>query len=414
MSEQERKDKAPARHAVAGVADKPKRQLSLGVVLAVVALTAAVSFIAGARGNELANLVRGGQNADLPAKLDYSELDAVYSTLRNNYDGQLSTQELLDGAKKGLVEASGDPYSEYFTDTEANQFFSDLDGEFSGIGAELGIKEDILTIISTIDGSPAQKAGLRAGDAIGLVNEEDTSSWSIDEAVSNIRGEKGTTVKLTIRRGDEVKEINVVRDDIVNPSVRQEILDGNIGYLRLSRFNDTDTLRLSEAAARDFKQRGVKGVILDMRGNGGGYVTAAQEIAGLWLDSSKTVVEERQGSKVIENLKATGDPVLKGVPTIVLVDNYSASASEIVAGALKDHGAARLVGEQTYGKGSVQTIKDVIGGGQLKVTVAKWYTPNGKNIDGEGIAPDVEVSLSEEDFEADRDPQRDRALELLK
>lgn len=414
MSEQERKDKAPVRHAVAGKGSKPKRQLSLGVVLAVVALTAAVSFIVGARGNELANLVRGGQNADLPAKLDYSELDAVYSTLRNNYDGQLSTQELLDGAKKGLVEASGDPYSEYFTDTEANQFFSDLDGEFSGIGAELGIKEDILTIISTIDGSPAQKAGLRAGDAIGLVNEEDTSSWSIDEAVSNIRGEKGTTVKLTIRRGDEVKEINVVRDDIVNPSVRQEILDGNIGYLRLSRFNDTDTVRLSEAAARDFKQRGVKGVILDMRGNGGGYVTAAQEIAGLWLDSSKTVVEERQGSKVIENLKASGDPVLEGVPTIVLVDNYSASASEIVAGALKDHGAARLVGEQTYGKGSVQTIKDVIGGGQLKVTVAKWYTPKGKNIDGEGIAPDVEVSLSEEDFEADRDPQRDRALELLK
>lgn len=395
---------------------RARRGVSLRFAIVTIFLVAVVSFILGARGSDLmASLAVNQQNRSLPAQLDYSQLDEVYDALKGNYDGKLDAQTLLNGAKKGLVEATGDPYTEFFTDQEASEFFGELDGRFSGIGAELGKRDGQLTIMSTIDGAPAQKAGLRSGDIIGRVNEEDTLKWSVEEAVSKIRGEKGTTVKLTILRNNEVMEFSIVRDDVVDPSVRSEKLAGDIGYIRLSRFNDTDTTRLMRQAAERFKTENVKGIILDLRGNGGGYVQAAQEVAGIWLDSSKTVTEERRGGKVLEDLKAKGQPILNGVPTVVLVDGGSASASEIIAGAFKDYGVAKLVGQKTYGKGSVQKVDDeIISGGQLKVTIAKWYTPKGKNFDKEGITPDETMEITEEDIEADRDPQRARAVELLK
>jgi len=392
---------------------KKKRTVSLFTTVLVVVVVAAASFVGGTRAEGVLAMLSNSQNADTPDVLDLSGVQEVYRKLRANYDGEIDTQKLVDGAKKGIVSAAGDPYTVYFTDEEAKQFNDDLAGKFSGIGAELGTKDGNLIVVTTLDDSPAKKAGLQTNDIVGKVNDDDTTGWSIDQAVSKIRGDKGTTVKLTILRSQEVKEFSIVRDNIVNPSVKYEITPDNIGYLRISRFAE-DTDNLAQAAAREFVAKGVKGVILDLRGNGGGYLTAAQSVSGLWLETGKEVVQERQGSKVQETLTAIGNSTLKGVKTVALIDGGSASASEIVAGALNDYDAAQLVGTKTYGKGSVQKLVQLPMGGQLKVTIAKWYTPNGKNINKEGIPPDVEVKPTQEQIAANDDVQKAKAIEILK
>ncbi len=393
---------------------KKKRQFGLGMLLGVAMTVAIAAFILGTRSQNLFVWLSDSQNKDAPSSLDFSSVQQVYDKLRDQFDGKLDTQKLIDGAKKGLVTAAGDPYTVYFTNDEAKQFLDTLDGKFSGIGAELDKKDNDLVVVATLDDSPARKAGLLAGDVISKVNGEDTSDWSIDKAVSQIRGEKGTTVKLTIVRKQQLKEFSIVRAEIINPSVRYEVTADNIGYLRISRFADTDTTKLAKQAAAEFKQKGVKGVVLDVRGNGGGYLTAAQDIASLWLKDKKVIVEERRGDKVTERLNAQGDSPLAGIPTVVLIDGGSASASEIVAGALHDHKAAQLVGTKSFGKGSVQQIIEILSGGQLKVTVAKWFTPGGVNISKEGIQPDVKVELDPADVAAGKDVQKDKAFELLK
>jgi carboxyl-terminal processing protease len=406
-------DEPVVKEKTAAIPVKKPRTVGLFTTILIVVVVAMASFIGGTRAESWLAAIKNDQNASAPDNLDLSSLQEVYRKLRANYDGELNAQKLIDGAKKGLVAATGDPYSVYFTDEEAKQFNDDLEGKFSGIGAEIGTKDGNLIIVTTLDDSPARKAGLQTNDIIGKVNDDETTGWSVDKAVSKIRGEKGTTVKLTIVRGQDVKEFSIVRDNIVNPSVKYEVTADNLGYLRISRFAE-DTEKLSLAAAQEFKSKGVKGVILDLRGNGGGYIEAAQQVSGLWLDSGKEVVQERAGSKVQDTLKATGNNVLKDMPTVVLIDGGSASASEIVAGALSDHKAAQLVGTKTYGKGSVQQLLELPLGGQLKVTIAKWYTPNGKNIDKEGIGPDVEVKPTDEQIATGNDTQKAKAIELLK
>jgi carboxyl-terminal processing protease len=406
-------DEPVVKEKTAAIPVKKTRTVGLFTAILIAVVVGMASFIGGTRAEGWLASLKNEQNSSAPDSLDLSSVQEVYRKLRANYDGELDPQKLVDGAKKGLVTATGDPYSVYFTDEEAKQFNDDLAGKFSGIGAEIGTKDGNLIIVTTLDDSPARKAGLQTNDIIGKVNEDETTGWSVDQAVSKIRGEKGTTVKLTILRGQDVKEFSIVRDNIVNPSVKHEITADNLGYLRISRFAE-DTEKLSAAAAQEFKDKGVKGVILDLRGNGGGYIEAAQQVSGLWLDSGKEVVQERTGGKVQDTLKANGNNVLKGVPTVVLIDGGSASASEIVAGALSDHKAAQLVGTKTYGKGSVQQLLELPLGGQLKVTIAKWYTPSGKNIDKEGINADVEVKPTDEQIAANDDIQKAKAIELLK
>lgn len=403
---------APATQARNG---KQKKKVGIPTLVGIVVVVAIAAFVGGTRAEPLFAWVKSGtgQNTDLPGQLDFTSVQQVYDKLKNEFDGDLDSTKLIDGAKKGLVDAAGDPYSVYFTNDEAKQFQNSLDGKFSGIGAELDKKDGNLIIRATLDDSPARKAGLLADDVIAKVNDEDTSKWSIDEAVSKIRGDKGTTVKLTIVRQTEIKEVPIVRADIVNPSVKHEILAGDIGYVRMSRFAD-DTYTLLQNAATEFKQKNVKGVILDVRGNGGGYLTAAQQVSSMWLKQGQDIVQERRGDRVVDTLKATGNPLLQGIKTVVLIDEASASASEIVAGALNDYDAATLVGKKTFGKGSVQQLLDIPTGGQLKVTIAKWFTPKGVNISKEGIKPDVEVDFTPADAAANRDPQKDKALELLK
>lgn len=367
-----------------------------------------VGLVAGQRSDSIVSQVFQKS----PDSLDTSSLQKTYSQLKDNYDGKLDDTKLVEGANKGLVEAIGDPYTAYYNEKEAKEFSADLEGTFSGIGAELGKKDGKLLVISPLDNSPAVKAGLQANDIIAKVNNEDTASWSIDKAVSRIKGEKGTTVKLVVLRGDEVKEFTITRDKITDPSVKTE-KKGEIGVIRISRFGD-DTATRTRKAAQDFKQEGVKGVVIDLRGNGGGYLETAQEMASLWLDSGQTVVTERRGKEVIETHAAQGDNILKDMPTVVLIDGSSASASEILAGALKDSGKAKLVGEKSYGKGSVQRIIKLKNGAELKVTIARWYTPQGKNINKEGISPDIKVAPSKDDDGREKDAQLDKALETLK
>lgn len=353
-------------------------------------------------------------NKNLPANLDYTTVEQVYDSLRGKYDGQLSAEQLLDGLKAGLVKASGDPYTEYLDPKEASSFNDDMNGSFTGIGAELGKSPDgkSVVIISPIAGFPAEKAGLRAKDVIAEINGKSAYDIPVSEAVKQIRGEKGTKVKLKIIRGDQSLDFEITREQITIPSVEHKILEGNIGYLKVSRFAE-DTTGLSQQAAKEFKQAGVKGVILDLRGDPGGLLDSAVDVSSLWLPAGKTVLREKRDGKVIRTYKSQGEATLAGMPTVVLIDAGSASASEITAGALRDNNVATLIGEKSFGKGSVQQIQSLENGAILKVTIARWFTPNDKNIDKEGIKPDQEVKRSDEDFRNGKDPQLEAARAKL-
>ncbi len=388
---------------------KQPRSVSIPTFIMSCLLVAVVFFVLGTRAYLLPSPF---SKSTAPAQLDFSSLNQLYSILRDKYDGQLDVNKLIDGAKHGMVDAVGDPYTVYFNADEAKAFSNDLNGSFEGIGAELAKVNGQLTITSVIADSPAQKAGLLNNDVILKVNDEDTTNLTVGAAVTKIRGTKGTTVKLTILRGQDTKDYTITRDSITSPSVSWEVLNGDVGYMRISRFGD-DTSGLAQQAAQDFASKGIKKVILDLRGDGGGLVSAAQSVASLWL-KDKVIVSERTGGVTNNTLRSGSNPVLGGVKTIVLVDGGSASASEIVAGALKDNGAATLMGEKTFGKGSMQVVEDTGDGGQLKVTIAKWYTPNGVNINKEGIVPDKEVKISDADAKAGKDTQKDAALEALK
>jgi len=359
----------------------------------------AMIFVAGVYvGNGKINLAyNGGANKDLPAQLDFASVNKVYQSLKDNYDGKLTQQQLTDGLKHGLAEATNDPYTEYFTANEAKQFNSQLNNTFSGIGAELGQDKDKnLIVVSPISGLPADKAGLKAQDIIATIDGQSTTGMSVDEAVGKIRGKAGTVVKLgVIRNKSQALNIDVTRQNIQVPSVESKILDNNIGYMRISSFSD-DTSDLAKKAADNFKQQNVKGIILDLRSDPGGLLDAAIKVSSLWVPKDDLIVSER-GTIGTDNSYATGGNELHGIPTVVLIDGGSASASEITAGALHDNKEATLIGEKSYGKGVVQQLVNFNDGSQLKVTVASWYRPNGQNINHKGVNPDQTVKADPDD-----------------
>lgn len=348
--------------------------------------------------------------SNAPARLDYSSIDQVYQQLKQNYDGQLDGNKLSDGLKEGLVKAAGDPYTEYFNAKDAKEFNDELDGTFSGIGAELSKDDkDNIVVIAPIAGFPAEKAGLKPKDIIAQVDTTSTSGMGVQETVDKIRGPAGTHVKLKVVRNGQVQDFDIVREQITIPSVEYKIINGNIGYIKISRFGE-DTSSLTKKAAEEFKQKQVKGVVLDMRSDPGGLLDAAVNVSSQWLPSGTKVLDEKRGGKTIHSFTASGNSPLKGIPTVVLIDDGSASASEIAAGALKDNNAATLIGVKSFGKGSVQQLINLGDGGVLKVTAARWYRPNGQNIDKKGIDPDKVVERSNEDIKAGRDPQLDAAV----
>jgi carboxyl-terminal processing protease len=386
--------------------------ISKNVFFLTIGIVAVVSFIAGTRGNEILGVVAPALGFKVETgTLDLASVQKTYQELQANYDGTLDKAKLVDGASRGLVAAAGDQYTVFMDQKEASEFNNDLSGNIGGgVGAEIALRNDVPTIIRILPGNPAEKAGLLAGDIIIGVNDEATTGWTATKTAEKIRGQVDTTVKIKVVRSAEEKTFTVTRAKVSNPSVQASVENG-IGTLTISRF-DSETSDLARKAAQSFKQQNVRGVILDVRGNGGGYLTAAQDVAGLWLDN-KTVVTERTNGKVVDDLKSGGNPLLAGIPTVVLVNGSSASASEIVAGALQDNKAATLIGEKTFGKGTVQKVIDLGAGTILKVTIARWYTPNGKNITKEGISPDQAVELKAEDANAGRDPQLDAAKKHL-
>jgi len=371
-----------------------------------------LGYAAGTRNDQIVAAVAPVFNIKVETgTLDLSSVQTTFQQLKANYDGSLDDTALIEGASKGLVAAAGDIHTEYFTQKEAEQFNSDLSGNIGGgIGAEVGMREEKPTIIGTLADTPAEKGGLKAGDVIISVNDEAVNGLTVDQVVQKIRGEIGTTVKLSYLRDDAVKEATLTRAEITSPSVTSKV-DGDTGILTVARFND-DTGTQARAAAQELRNKNVKKIILDLRDNGGGTLEAAPALASLWLDD-KVVVSERIGSRTIAEQRSSKNAILAGLPTVILVNGGTASASEIVAAALKEYGVASVVGEKTYGKGTVQTVVDVNNGAMLKVTIQRWYTPQGKNVDKKGITPDQIVELTKDDVNANRDPQLEAAKQRI-
>ena len=353
---------------------------------------------------------------DLPLSLqgdvDFRHFWDVWNFVKENYYQQpVSDKALYYGAVRGMVAAAGDPYTVFFDPTEAAEFNADLEGIFEGIGAEIGIKDDQLQIVAPLPGTPAEAAGLMPGDSILMIDGTDTFGMTVDEAVGMIRGPKDTTVVLTVTRdglGSAV-DVAIQRATITIDSVTWE-MEGEIGVISIYTFNN-DTNGLFIEAINDVLAKGARGIILDMRSNPGGLLTSAIDVASAWTGYQTVVIEKGvDGERVFPGMSA---PRLDGVPTVVLVNGGTASGAEIVAGALQDYGMAKVVGTQTFGKGSVQDYRDLEDGSAVKITIAQWFTPNGRTIHETGITPDDIVEFTIEDANAGIDPQKAKALEIL-
>ena len=343
---------------------------------------------------------------------DWSSLDEVYAELSANYDGDIDKATLVEGAKKGMVEAIGDPYTAYMNAEEAKEFEASLHGDSgAGIGVEIALRENYIRVIRTLPDNPAGKAGIKAGDIIYKVNDENVLSEDIDTVSSKLRGTPGTKVKVTVVRDEDEKEFELTRETINNVSAYAEY-DGDTAILNVTRF-DTDTGSIvQKIVENDFKGKNIEKVILDLRNNTGGYVSAAKELLSLWIDEDVVLVQKNHGETTEITKTNRGKAKLGNMPTVVLTNGSTASASEIVAGALKDYNKATILGETTFGKGVVQTLFDLPGGALLKITTAHWYTPKGTSVSEAGITPDIEVELTYDDTNHNRDPQMDAAKEL--
>lgn len=377
-----------------------------------IVVVAVVAFALGTRGNEILATIGGQFGLNVPrGQIDLSSVQQTYRELNGRFDGKLDSQKLIDGANRGLVEAAGDRFTAYLTRQEAQKFENELSGEIGGgIGAQIGIRNKQPTIVKIIPNNPAARSNLKVGDAIVKVGDQLTKNWDSEKTAAAIRGPLNTSVTLTVQRDDKTLAVTIVRQEVNNPSVESR-LEGQVGILTISRFDD-ETGQLAKRAAETLRQDGAKSIILDVRDNGGGYVDAAQQVASLWLDN-QTVMTERQDGRQTAVITSDSAPVLDGLPTVVLINSGTASASEIVAGALQDYGKARLVGEKSFGKGSMQEIVKLTGGSELKVTIAHWFTPKGRSVKDKGLTPDKTVALTAADADAGRDPQLAAALQLL-
>lgn len=356
-----------------------------------------------------------GKEPPTPREVDFSQFWDVWSRLEKQYVDRenIDRTKLVEGAIAGLVHAVGDPYTVYMPPVQAKQFLEDVRGNFGGIGAEIGLRKDILTIIAPLKGSPAEGAGLRSGDKILKINATSTENIGLEEAVSYIRGEIGTSVTLVIARDTDVKEVKVRRDNIVIPILTTERKGNGIFYLHLLNFNEKSPQEF-RTAIRDLIASGDDKLILDLRGNPGGYLDAAVDIASWFIPNDAIVARERFADGTETLYRSSGHRLLEGTRMVVLIDQGSASAAEILAGALRDERKIQLIGAKSYGKGSVQTVDTLRDGGSLKVTIAKWLTPSGYSINEKGLDPDVAIEMTKDDIENEKDPQLEKALEILK
>lgn len=346
--------------------------------------------------------------------VDASLLWDAWKIVHEHYvDQPVDEHKLLYGAIAGIVASMDDAHSNYFSPEVNNDFMQELSGTFFGIGAEIALKNNQLQVVSPLSGSPAETAGLRPNDFIIKIDGVSTEKMLLNEAVNKIRGPKGTVVTLTIYRNGDKKtpEIAVTRDEIKIESVSWKMEKGNIANIKLKYFNEDTGVEFRKIVA-EIAVAKPSYIILDMRNNPGGILDVAVDIASQFVEDS-VVVSERNSAGEITDHKSYGKARLKGYKVVVLLNEGSASASEIVAGALKDYGIGTIIGMKSYGKGSVQTLFDLKDGSAIKLTIAKWLTPKGNTIEGQGISPDIEVDLTEEDFNKDLDPQLVKAKEFI-
>jgi len=360
----------------------------------------------------VANLEEGNLEA-----VDFSLFWDAWRVLKDKYveAEKIDNQNLIYGAIGGLLDALRDPNTVFLPPGDAKKFNEDISGEFSGIGAEIGIKNDQLSIIAPLKDTPAERAGLRPGDKIMKIDETVTAGLTVDEGVKLIRGKKGTTVVLTILRDEweKPREISIVRDIIVVPTIDWKIIDNKIVYIQLFNFYEKAPLLFYQTAL-DLIFKNPAGLILDLRNNPGGYLDAAVNLAGWFLEPGALVVSEefRSGEKQI--FKARGSGFFKKLPMVILVNEGSASASEILAGSLRDNRGVKLIGEKTFGKGTVQELATLKDDSVIKITIAHWRLPGGQLIEKNGLEPDYEVGRTEDDIKNEKDPQLDKAIKVLK
>jgi carboxyl-terminal processing protease len=395
------------------------RKLLVGVFGALL-LAFGIGLYAGVteRGVNAASTIVAGQ----PSSVDLSQFWQAWAILQNNFvqthgSSTIPTDEKkLYGAIKGLTDSYGDPYTVFFPPADAQIFNEDVNGSFGGVGMELGSQGGALTVIAPLKDSPAQKAGIKTGDVLIMINATSTEGLAVDEAVKYIRGPKGTTVKLTILHKGDTKpvEISIVRDTINIPIIDTKD-SGGVFTISLYSFSQNSADLFRDALRKYFASGDTK-LILDLRGNPGGYLDAAVQMASYFLPVGETVVTEDtkgHGANVVHRSLGYNVFANKKLSMVILVDQGSASASEILAGALSQHGVAKLIGTRTFGKGSVQQLVDLGGGAELKITIARWLTPNGTNISDGGITPDIKVERTADDAKNNKDPQMDAATAYL-
>ena len=394
--------------------------LILGVIIAIGSFN--LGFNSGEK--SLSNPVIGLDNKteEKPAAVDFAPFWKAWNLINEKYVPASTTakvvsdQEKVWGAIKGLADSLDDPYTVFFPPVESSIFESDIRGNFEGVGMEVVAQDGAITIIAPLKDSPAARAGILAGDRIIKIEDRGTSSLSTEDAVQIIRGPKGTSVTLTIFRTGvkEPFDIKVVRDVINVPTINTKTLPGGIFVIELYSFS-AQSPNLFRSALREFVTSGNDKLILDLRGNPGGYLEAAIDMASWFLPPGKVVVREDFGTSRDEKIyRSKGYDIFNDkLKFVILVDRGSASASEILAGALAEHGKAILVGDKTFGKGSVQELVNITSKTSLKVTIARWLTPNGLSISEDGIEPDYLVKYTTADREAGRDPQLEKAIEIL-
>ncbi len=400
------------------------KSLKLKIILVTVSCLAAVSFPLGfyagshteaAQIKIFSNLIN---TTSEDSQTDFNLFWDAWKLLRENYlrSDQVSDQKMVYGAIRGLAEGMGDKYTTYFDPEEAKQFSETINGEFGGIGAELESQNGYVIVVAPLKGTPAEAVGMKAKDVIVKIDGKDVTGENLNDVVKNIRGEAGSKVKITVlREGVGSLDFNITRAIIKVPAIKYET-KGNIGYIKIASFTPKTSEEFAKAISDLFGNKKVSGLVIDLRNNPGGYLDTAVKLAGWFLPKNSLVVSERYSSGNSIELRSDGMGVLKNVPTVVLVNNGSASASEILAGALHDINGTKLIGEKTFGKGTVQELKELSDGSMLKITIANWVTPGGVIIDKEGIKPDVETKNpeSKDNKTEPKDLQLEKAVEIVK
>ena len=373
------------------------------------------SFFKGALAGALVVLLAGGVVSCSVFKSEENQkMELLNSLIDRYYIGDVDETDLSEGVYKGYIEGLGDPYSVYYDEEETKQMSESLSGEFGGVGALMSQDREtgVITVLQVYDGSPAQEAGMRDGDTLYKVEGEEVTGEDLSDVVSKVKGEKGTQVTLTVLRADtgDEEELTITRDTIEAQTVSCEMKEGNVGYIRITEF-DTVTYEQYKEALEDLEDQGMERLIVDLRSNPGGNLDTVCDILDLMLPEGLIVYTEDKNGEREEYTSDEENQFDK--PLVVMMNGYSASASEIFAGAIQDYGLGQIVGTQSYGKGVVQSVFDLQDGTSVKLTIAEYFTPNGRSIDGEGITPDVEVEYQYDENNPDADNQLEKAMEVV-